>query len=155
MRNNEITRINYSFLESVSKVLENARKNAKTAVNPAMVYAYYEIGRMIIEEEQHGENSATYGRQVLEELSKYLTEIFGKGFSVTNLKQMRQFDSVLYRRLVLSMDKDDALVELSLPKNSNIYTSGYQLYLPNRQMLQEKLEEWMNETGNTDDKTVI
>ncbi len=91
MSKNEITPINQSFLESVSEVLAQARKNAKTAVNLAMVYAYYEIGRMIVEEEQHGQNRAAYGKQILQELSKYLNEKYGKGFSTTNLRQMRNF----------------------------------------------------------------
>lgn len=91
MSKNEITPINQSFLESVSDVLAQARKNAKTAVNLAMVYAYYEIGRMIVEEEQHGQNRAAYGKQILQELSKYLNEKYGKGFSTTNLRQMRNF----------------------------------------------------------------
>ena len=91
MSKNGITPINQSFLESVSDVLAQARKNAKTAVNLAMVYAYYEIGRMIVEEEQHGQNRAAYGKQILQELSKYLNEKYGKGFSTTNLRQMRNF----------------------------------------------------------------
>ncbi len=91
MIKNEITPLNQRFLESVSEVLAQARRNAKTAVNLSMVYAYYEIGRMIVEEEQHGQNRAAYGKQILQELSKYLNEKFGKGFSTTNLKQMRQF----------------------------------------------------------------
>ena len=91
MDKNEITPINRNFLQGVSDVLANARKNAKTAVNLSMVYAYFEIGRMIVEEEQHGANRAAYGTQLLKELSNYLTEIYGRGFSVTNLKQMRQF----------------------------------------------------------------
>ena len=91
MSKNEITPINQSFLENVSEVLAQARKNAKTAVNLAMVYAYYEIGRMIVEEEQHGQNRAAYGKQILQELSKYLSEKYGKGFSTTNLRQMRNF----------------------------------------------------------------
>ncbi len=79
------------FLKSIADVLENARKNAKTAVNLTMVYAYFEIGRMIIEEEQNGKNRAAYGKQILQELSAYLTAQFGKGFSVDNLKLMRRF----------------------------------------------------------------
>ena len=86
--------INQDFLQSVSSVLENAKKNAKTAVNLAMVYAYYEIGRMIVEEEQHGENRAAYGKQLLQNLSEHLTKQFGKGFSVANLKNIRQFYKV-------------------------------------------------------------
>ena len=54
MDKNEITPINRDFLQGVSDVLAHARKNAKTAVNLSMVYAYFEIGRMIVEEEQHG-----------------------------------------------------------------------------------------------------
>ncbi len=63
-------------------------------VNLSMVYAYYEIGRMIVEEEQHGANRAAYGTQLLKGLSAYLTTNFGKGFSVANLKNIRQFYKV-------------------------------------------------------------
>ena len=82
------------FLESVSAVLTQARKAAKTAVNLSMVYAYFEIGRMIIEEEQHGQDRAAYGKQILKALSDYLTKIHGKGFSAENLKLMRRFYTV-------------------------------------------------------------
>ena len=94
MDKNEITPINRDFLQGVSDVLAHARKNAKTAVNLSMVYAYFEIGRMIVEEEQHGANRAAYGTQLLKELSAYLTKNFGKGFSVGNLKNIRQFYKV-------------------------------------------------------------
>ena len=86
--------MNNGFLENVSHVLTQARENAKTAVNLSMVYAYFEIGRMIVEEEQHGENRAAYGTQLIKELSSYLTKQFGKGYSVGNLKNIRQFYSV-------------------------------------------------------------
>lgn len=97
---NEVnTAINPVFLKNVSDVLLRARKNAQTAINLAMVYAYFDIGKMIVEEEQHGANRAAYGTQLLKELSAYLTERYGKGFSVANLKNIRQF----YR--VYSIDK--------------------------------------------------
>ena len=86
--------IHKGFLKGVSDVLLRAQKNAKTAVNLAMVYAYFEIGRMIVEEEQHGENRAAYGTQLLKELSAYLSSRFGKGYSVGNLKNIRQFYKV-------------------------------------------------------------
>lgn len=88
------TTINNDFLKGVSDVLLRAQKNAKTAVNLSMVYAYFEIGRMIVEEEQHGENRAAYGKQLLKELSAYLTSRFGKGYSAENLKLMRRFYSI-------------------------------------------------------------
>lgn len=83
--------INKDFLQDISELLDNARKQAKTAVNLSMVYAYYEIGHQIYEEEQQGKERAEYGKYLLEELSEYLLKRFGKGFSVTNLKQMRKF----------------------------------------------------------------
>lgn len=91
MTNKELTPIDHKFLESVAEVLAQARKNAKTAINLSMVYAYFEIGRMIVEEEQHGANRAAYGTRLLKELSVYLTKKYGKGFSVGNLKNIRQF----------------------------------------------------------------
>ena len=82
---------NQKFYQDISQLLNNARKQAKTAVNTAMVYTYYEIGRRIVEEEQHGENRAAYGQQILQGLSDHLTKAFGKGYSVGNLKNIRQF----------------------------------------------------------------
>ena len=83
--------INKNFLHEISELLDSARKQAKTAVNLSMVYAYYETGRRIYEEEQQGKERADYGKYLLKELSKYLLKKLGKGFSVTNLKQMRKF----------------------------------------------------------------
>lgn len=83
--------IRNDFFDDIYQLLEEARKNVKKAVNLAMVYSYFEVGRKIVEEEQNGENRAQYGQYIMKELSEYLTKNFGKGFSVTNLKQMRQF----------------------------------------------------------------
>lgn len=80
-----------TFFEDVCNLLSNARKNVKKAADLAMVYSYFEVGRRIVEEEQSGADRAQYGQYILKELSEYLTKNFGKGFSVTNLKQMRQF----------------------------------------------------------------
>ena len=72
-------------------MLENARKKVVTTVNQTMVLTYFEIGKMIVEEEQKGENRAEYGKKILKILSKKLTEKYKKGFSLTNLKQIRSF----------------------------------------------------------------
>jgi len=82
------------FLQSVADVLERARKNAKAAIDLSMVYAYFETGRLIVEEEQSGLQRAAYGKYLIPELSNYLTERMGRGYSVTNLKQMRKFYQV-------------------------------------------------------------
>ena len=83
--------INLDFYNKIAELLKNARSKVVQAVNKTMVYTYFEIGRTIVEEEQKGKERAEYGKQIIKELSKRLTREFGKGFSTTNLKQMRQF----------------------------------------------------------------
>ena len=266
----------------IAELIETARQKVATTVNLAMVYTYFEIGRMIIEDEQQGKTRADYGKHILKDLSKRLTEKFGKGFSIENLDKMRFFyktyapsisstpstkliqseketfyetasrkfilswshylilmrinnsdersfyeiecaarhwslkqlkrnyHSSLYERLALSRDKDeimklathgqiieqptdilknpltleflgleekaaysesdlehaiisyekptigillckkknDAIVELTLPEDANIYATEYSLYLPDKQLLQQKLAEWLIEFDN-------
>jgi Uncharacterized conserved protein len=87
-------KMNEDFFQSVADVLERARKNARAAIDLSMVYAYFETGRLIVEQEQKGMQRAAYGKYLIPELSKYLTERIGRGYSVTNLKQMRKFYQV-------------------------------------------------------------
>ncbi|SIS85405.1 PDDEXK nuclease domain-containing protein [Chryseobacterium gambrini] len=93
---------NTQLLQNISSLLDNARKKVAVAVNQTIVLTYYEIGRMIVEDEQNGENRAEYGKAVLKDLSLHLTERFGKGFSVSNLKQIRQFYIVYSKGQTLS-----------------------------------------------------
>ena len=79
------------FYAQIAELLKNAQKTVVSSVNKTIVLAYYEIGKMIVEEEQRGENRAKYGQYLLSKLSIKLTTEFGKGFSVTNIKQMRSF----------------------------------------------------------------
>lgn len=80
-----------SLYNKIASILEESRKFVATTVNTAMVQTYFEIGRLIVEEEQHGNIRAEYGKETLKKLSEKLTANYGKGFSVTNLKQMRDF----------------------------------------------------------------
>ena len=96
--------------------LDEARKYVKTAINLAMVYTYYEIGRMIVEEEQDGADRAEYGQYVLRGLANYLTTNCGKGFSVTNLKNMRKF-YLMYCQNTIGQTLSDQLS--SSPVTSN------------------------------------
>jgi len=75
----------------VSELLHHARQKVVATANLTMVHTYYEIGRLIVEEEQGGNERAGYGRQVLKGLSRRLTESFGRGFSVESLDRMRYF----------------------------------------------------------------
>ena len=75
---------------SIKQILANAREKAYKAVNFAMVEAYWNVGRIIVEA-QGGNEKAEYGQALLKNLSDQLIVEFGKGFTVTNLKYMRQF----------------------------------------------------------------
>ena len=79
------------FFDEVRTLLARARQKAYAAVNFAMVEAYWEIGRRIVEEEQQGKDRADYGLALIKELSRQLTSEFGKGFAVANLRNFRQF----------------------------------------------------------------
>ena len=82
--------ISNNYISEIKKILKNARQKAYTAVNSAMVEAYWEIGRRIVEEEQRGKERAEYGKEIVKNLSKELTEEFGKGFSRRTLWEMRK-----------------------------------------------------------------
>jgi len=82
-------------------VLLRVREGAYRAVNFAMVQAYYEIGRLIVEHEQQGQDRAEYGRALLDDLSRRLTAEFGRGFSPQSLRNMRQFYVVFGKRSAL------------------------------------------------------
>ncbi|MDO8444659.1 MAG: PDDEXK nuclease domain-containing protein [Deltaproteobacteria bacterium] len=75
----------------IKAILESARSQAFRAVNFAMVQAYWNIGRVVVEEEQRGKARAGYGEYLLQDVSERLTKDFGKGFDYSNLKNMRQF----------------------------------------------------------------
>lgn len=80
--------MNIKFYGEIKKILTEARNKVYQTANFAMVEAYWQIGKSIIEE-QNGEERAEYGTGLLKELSKQMTQDFGKGFTVANLKNMR------------------------------------------------------------------
>ena len=83
-----------TFFENVAQVIEQARRYIGRAVDLTMCVTYYEIGRMIVEEEQGGRARAEYGKGLLKELSVYLTERVGKGYSLPTLTNARKFYNV-------------------------------------------------------------
>lgn len=80
-----------NLLTDIYELLTTARGQLQHAVNRAMVQTYWQVGRLIVEDEQAGQARAQYGAKVLEWLSAELTHEFGKGFDVRNLRSMRQF----------------------------------------------------------------
>lgn len=109
------------FCQSVAEILRTARSNAYRAVNFVMVEAYWNVGRMIVEEEQEGKERAKYGAFLIRDLSFRLTEEFGKGFDERELRRMRQFYQLFpirgavrpelswtHYRLLIRIEKQDA-----------------------------------------------
>ena len=79
------------LFDSINHIIEEARNSVYRTANFTMVKAYWNIGAVIVEEEQKGENRAEYGKELLYKLANKLSKEHGKGFTETNLKYMRQF----------------------------------------------------------------
>jgi hypothetical protein len=79
------------LIDTIGTTIESARLRAIQAVNNELLKANWEIGKYIVEYEQHGNEKAEYGSALLTNLSKDLKARFGKGFSKSNIYLMRQF----------------------------------------------------------------
>ncbi|GHU06255.1 hypothetical protein FACS1894158_12120 [Betaproteobacteria bacterium] len=80
-----------ALVSQIAEVVLQARAHVRQSVNQAMVGSYWEIGRLIVEHEQQEQARAAYGQRQLAELSARLTELFGRGFDASNLRNMRRF----------------------------------------------------------------
>lgn len=114
--------IDVNFINEIKNLLNSAKERVKTAINIAMVYTYYEIGRRIVEQEQKGLNRAEYGKEVLKQLSAALTKEFGKGYSQDNLKLFRRF------YVIYSQDQIGETV-FTESKNLPVTLEGRRFYL--------------------------
>ncbi len=89
--NSEIDKIHKDVYSSIKELMDNARNSVAREVNNTLIQTYWEIGRIIVEDEQGHSDRAGYGKTLLKDLSKMLTKEFGRGFSVSNLQFMRRF----------------------------------------------------------------
>ena len=83
--------IKKDIYDEIRNLLKEARKSIVSNINTTMTKTYFLIGKRIVEEEQNGNERATYGKNLIKNLSKKLTNEFGKGFSERNIEQMRKF----------------------------------------------------------------
>ena len=97
MERADITVNENSLIESIKEIIITSRKNIVRSVNTEMLSAYWNIGKLIVEDEQKNQERAQYGEQTLKTISKRLTAELGSGFSLTNLKAMRKF-FLIYRK---------------------------------------------------------
>lgn len=88
-----------SFFHSVKSLIEEARRHVVRNVNTTMVFTYFQIGRMIVEEQQGGKERADYAKETITLLSEQLTQEYGKGYSTSNLEYFRQFYSTYQSRI--------------------------------------------------------
>lgn len=143
--------------EKIIDLIQSARSHIAKAANTTMVFTYFQIGQMIVEELQQGETRAEYGEGLLKQVSADLTAKLGRGFSVDNLENMRifytsytnqfqisenglrKFENQLIsenfsRKLpvqLLCKHKNQSMVEITLPKDNNqIFASKYQTIIP-------------------------
>lgn len=79
------------IIEEIKQLIMESRQKISYAVNNSMLLTYWNVGRIIVENEQNGKIKAEYGKQVIKDLSKELRKTFGSGFSVSNLFNMRKF----------------------------------------------------------------
>jgi len=90
----KINKTEYQFYSEIGDLIKQARTNAYRTVNTIMVKTYWQIGKRIVEQEQRGKNRADYGDYLITNLSRYLIDVLGKGFSEANLWNMKQFYQV-------------------------------------------------------------
>lgn len=122
------------FFENVVKLIENVRSFVGRTADLTMSITYFEIGRMIVEEEQGGAARAEYGRGLLEKLAAYLTERCGRGFSESTLKNARKFyqiyGSSIRQTMFAKSEKMDLLgIGQTLFAESNPFRLGWSHYL--------------------------
>jgi len=113
-----------SLYAEIRAVLEKARSSAYRAVNLAMVQAYWQIGYLIVEHEQEGNERAEYGKAILKDLSRRLTREFGKGCSVQALRNMRQFYLVFSKRSAVRSESSGGIKPAVDKDRSQLHFAG-------------------------------
>ncbi len=113
---------NKKFVNEIKDILSIAKERVITSINIAMVYSYYEIGRRIVMEEQKGKSRADYGKELIELLSRELTKEFGRGYSISNLQNIRRFyliysqDQIMQPVVVKSKDESSLTANNQIPQ---------------------------------------
>ena len=79
------------FISDIKAIVYTAKQKAYQAADLFQVAANWLVGRRIVEQEQHGQERAQYGKHIVELASEALTAEFGKGYSVVNIKSFRKF----------------------------------------------------------------
>lgn len=153
-----------SLVQEVRTVLESARQKVAQQVNNELLNTYWSIGRIICEYEQTSPERADYGKQTLKELSKALTKEFGKGFSRSNLQNMRQFYLTFEKCQTLSGKLSWShyceLLSISDPDKRSFYekeavNSGWSVRELKRQIASSLFERLLLSKGDVNKEQVL
>ena len=102
------------LFNAVKNLIEESRRSIARQVNTAMVFTYYHIGKMIVEDEQDGKEKAQYSSETLKQLSLLLTKEYGKGYSVDNLEKIRKFYLIYEPKISESVIRKSVSASLNL-----------------------------------------
>lgn len=106
-----------AFIKQAIELVRAARQHVVRQTNSAIVFTYFQIGRLIVEHEQEGKSKAVYGKETIVALSKKLTKEFGKGFSERNIEQMRSFYLAFFTKNVPMIIPQTVSAELISTRN--------------------------------------
>jgi hypothetical protein len=154
---------NNAIFNTIKELIAQSRQRVYRMANATLLETYWNIGKLIVEDEQHENSKAEYGKATLKNLATLLTLEFGKGFDDSNLRNMRLFyfafpvrDALRHElswthyRLVSRLDTEikrnyyvnEAIVKYSvLNDKNNLFASKYALYLPKVEELKQLIEE--------------
>ena len=88
---NSALSINERFVSDVCRIIDGGRHQAYAAVGQVGIMTFWNVGRRIVEEEQHGETRAAYGTKLIKNLSEILSPLYGTSYSKRNLDYYRKF----------------------------------------------------------------
>ncbi|MDR2856133.1 MAG: PDDEXK nuclease domain-containing protein [Methanomicrobiales archaeon] len=152
------------LIAEIKEVLHTSRQNISQQVNSELLSAYWDIGRIIVEHEQGRKEHAEYGARTLKDLSRILTTEFGKGFSRSNLQNMRAF-YVTYQKCQtvsgkLSWSHYCELLSISDENKRSFYereslNSGWSVRELKRQISTSLYERLLLSDGKTNKETVL
>ncbi len=140
---------NAAVFGRIVDILEEARSHVARTVNSAMVAAYWLIGREIVEEEQNGQKRAEYGKAAIEDLSRGLTERYGKGYSTASLWSMRQFYLTYVDRsptIPYPLGREFGQQQILSPVGRELGKSG-NLHLPSGELTPQQRPEGIESTA--------
>lgn len=133
----------FPLFESVKTVITETQQYVVRNVNSAMTLAYFRIGKMIVEDEQDGNERAGYAKEILKKWSISLNNEFGKGYSVDNLQLMRKFYLTYQDRIpqTLSGESEDTISESLIRKFESPFKLSWTHYI---QLLKIKSDDERN-----------